>query len=81
MREIRPSGSEGGETEPNRSSLPLYRCHRSAGPSGPERIGWEPWSPGLEDSAGATIRRPYRASTGDLGGFARRYRTRAGAET
>ena len=24
MREIRPSGSEGGGTEPNRSSLPLF---------------------------------------------------------
>ena len=25
MREIRPSGSEGGGTEPNRSSLPLSK--------------------------------------------------------
>jgi hypothetical protein len=26
MREIRQSGSEGGETELNRSSLPLFAC-------------------------------------------------------
>jgi hypothetical protein len=26
MREIRPSGSEGGEAELNRPSLPLSRC-------------------------------------------------------
>ena len=30
MRENRPSGSEGGETEPNRSSLPLFKTAGSA---------------------------------------------------
>ena len=30
MREIRPSGSEGGGVEPNRRSLPLSSLRRSA---------------------------------------------------
>jgi hypothetical protein len=34
MREIRQSGSEGGEAELNRPSLPLSREHLGAGPVG-----------------------------------------------
>ena len=37
MRENRPSGSEGGETETNRSSLPLYRAVGAA-PSPAPRV-------------------------------------------
>jgi hypothetical protein len=36
MRETRPSGSEGGETETNRSSLPLL----SGWAVGPQTDGW-----------------------------------------
>ena len=68
MREIRPSGSEGGATELNRSSLPLSphiisypaECYRY-GPNGPNDLGGG--GPAGKDVGGKVV-----GGSGDIAG-------------
>ena len=46
MRETRPSGSEGGEAEINRSSLPLSKLHRQRAHRANKTAGGGRFAPG-----------------------------------